>query len=66
MTKVEKLEREIKELSGDEFAALRKWFFEYQEELWDCKFESEIFSGKFDALAGEALREHREGKSRPL
>jgi hypothetical protein len=66
MTRVQKLEREIKELSRIELAALRQWFQEYDAAQWDKQIEEDAFAGKFDGLAEQALADHRAGRTKEL
>jgi len=64
MTKVEKIEQEVRKLSRDELLAFRRWFREYDSDEWDRQIEEDVRAGKLDSLAEEALAEHRAGKSR--
>ena len=66
MTKIEIIERQIKELSREELAEFRAWFAEFDGELWDRQFEADVKAGKLDALAEAALRDHRSGLSTKL
>ena len=66
MTKIEIIERQIKELSREELAEFRAWFAEFDGELWDRQFEADVKSGKLDALAENALRDHLSGQSTKL
>jgi hypothetical protein len=66
MTKIELIERQIKELSPKELAEFRAWFAEFDGELWDRQFEADVKAGKLDALAEKALRDHRSGQSTKL
>ena len=63
MGDVEKLERQIKDLSPEDLAAFRKWFLAYDWEVWDRQLEQDVAAGKLDALAEKALRDHAAGKS---
>ena len=63
MGDVEKLERQIKDLSPEELAAFRKWSLAYDWEVWDRQLEQDVAAGKLDALAEKALRDHAAGKS---
>ena len=63
MGDVEKLERQIKDLSPEELAAFRKWFLAYDWEVWDRQLEQDVAAGKLDALAEKALQDHAAGKS---
>ena len=66
MTKIEKIEEEIRRLNRDELTDLRNWFREYDADEWDREIEDDIRAGKLDKLAEEALVEHRAGKSKQL
>jgi hypothetical protein len=55
--KVERIEREIQELTPTELEALRKWFAEFDAEAWDHQIEEDARSGKLDRLASKALKE---------
>jgi hypothetical protein len=57
MNKVEKIGREIQELSPSELVAFRKWFYEFDAEVWDRQIEADVKAGKLDALADKALRD---------
>jgi hypothetical protein len=61
MTKLEKLEREIESLPPQDMRALAVWFAELREKLWERSIEAG--SPELDALAAQALEEHREGKT---
>ncbi len=63
MGDVEKLERQIKDLSPEELAAFRKWFLAYDWDVWDRQLEQDVAAGKLDALAEKALQDHAAGKS---
>ncbi|CAA9301408.1 MAG: hypothetical protein AVDCRST_MAG93-4626 [uncultured Chloroflexia bacterium] len=66
MTKVEKLEREVRELDRAELAAFREWFREYDSNEWDQQIEEDVRAGRLDKLAEEALAAHKAGKSKEL
>jgi hypothetical protein len=66
MRKVEELERQIRELSREEFAELREWLLEQDADAWDAQIEADVRAGKLDALGAAARRAHAEGKSRKL
>ena len=51
MTRVQRLEREIEELTPSELAAFRKWFQDYDAAQWDKQIERDAATGKFDRLA---------------
>jgi hypothetical protein len=66
MTKVQRLEREIEELTRDELAAFRKWFQEYDSAVWDEQIEQDARAGKLDKLAERALADHKTGRTKEL
>jgi hypothetical protein len=66
MTRIEKIEQEIRALTSEEMSALRAWFLAYDGELWDGQIEADAAAGKLDAPAEAALAEHRLGKTKTL
>ncbi|MBI4965006.1 MAG: hypothetical protein HY913_17155 [Desulfomonile tiedjei] len=66
MTRVQKLEQEIKELSSSELAAFREWFQEYDATEWDRQIQDDAIAGKFDKLAKKALADHKAGRTREI
>ena len=63
MTKIEKIEEEIRRLSAKELALLRKWLREYDAQGWDLELEEDVRSGKLDSLADAALQAYKNGES---
>ena len=66
MTKIEKLEHEVRSLSPKELANFRRWFAEFDAAQWDAQIERDAGDGRLDSLANEALAEHQAGRSRKL
>jgi hypothetical protein len=66
MSRVEKIESQISELSSAELEAFREWFAEFDASAWDRQFEADVKAGKFDSLAEQALNDHAAGRSREL
>ena len=66
MTKIEQLEHEVEALSGSELTEFRRWFLEFDATAWDEQFETNVRTGALDALADQAIAEHRQGGSRAL
>jgi hypothetical protein len=66
MTRVEALERQVKELSPEELAEFRRRFAEFDAQAWDRQFEADVKAGKLDALADKALRAHAAGETTKL
>jgi hypothetical protein len=63
---VDELEKAVAELPPDKLAKFRAWFEEFAAEEWDRQIEADIKAGKLDALAEEAIKEHKAGLSRKL
>jgi hypothetical protein len=66
MGNVPEIEAAVRELSPSELSNFRKWFQEFDAEAWDRQLEQDIQAGKLDALAEEALKDLREGRSTDL
>jgi hypothetical protein len=66
MSKIEELEQKVQALSPEELARFREWFLEFDWAAWDRQLERDVRSGKLDALAEKALRDHEAGKTKPL
>ena len=66
MSKVESIEQDIQDLTGDELAVLRRWFAEFDAQTWDRQFEDDVRAGRLDERAERALRAHAAGESTRL
>mgnify|MGYP006203778113 CR=1 FL=1 len=66
MGRLQQIEDQIRKLSTEELQSLRAWFFEFDAELWDRQFESDVNAGKLDDLAQRAIDDHTAGRSREL
>jgi hypothetical protein len=66
MSRVEQLERQVKDLPPEELAAFRNWFTAFDAEVWDRQFEADVVAGKLDDLAARALGDHAAGRSTKL
>jgi hypothetical protein len=66
MTRVQRLEREIEELTRDELTAFRTWFQEYHSAAWDEQTEQDAAAGKLDKLAEKALANHAAERTREI
>ena len=66
MSTIKDIETAVGKLSPEELAAFRRWFLEFDAEVWDRQFEADVRAGRLDALADEALRELQEGRCRDL
>jgi hypothetical protein len=61
MSKIQDIEREVKGLNPDDLQAFRKWFWDFDAEVWDRQFEKDALSGKLDSLAEVALKSFKSG-----
>lgn len=66
MGKVERIESEVRTLSAEGLTAFRKWFREFDADVWDREIEADALAGKLDAPANSALRSLRAGKTTSL
>ena len=66
VSKVEAIEAQVKRLDADELRAFREWYAEFDAEIWDRQFESDVESGRLDKAAERALRDYEAGKSTDL
>ena len=66
MTRIEQIEHQVQDLSGDELGDFRRWFAEFDAEAWDRQFEDDVQAGKLDGIAERALRAHAVGESSRL
>jgi len=65
MSDVEQLERRVQELSPEELAKFRVWFFEYDADLWIGRLPRSE-AGKRDELIAEARADFKAGQAREL
>ena len=63
---VRELEAAVSNLSREELAAFRKWFVEFDAEIWDKQFEEDVAAGRLDKFAEEAIADLKEGRTTPL
>jgi hypothetical protein len=66
MSKIKELEQKVQALSPEELAQFREWFLEFDWAAWDTQLERDVRAGKLDAMAEQALKDHAEGKTKPL
>ena len=66
MSKLEELEREIKQLSVAELAQVRAWLDELESDAWDAQIEADSLAGRLDHLITNALEEEAAGRTTPL
>ncbi len=66
MTSILEIEEAIERLPQEQQYDLAKRLSQTLNEKWDQQIESDIAAGKLDAIAQQALAEHRLGKSTPF
>ena len=66
MTKVEKLEIEVQNLSLTDLEVFREWFRQYDAKEWGQQIEVDVREGRMGELAKEALAEHAIGTSKQI
>ena len=66
MTRIEEIESRIRKLNAEELSSFRRWFAEFDSSAWDHQIESDIEHGELNALADEALEDHKNGRSTVL
>jgi hypothetical protein len=66
MGRIEDIEQQVEALSPEELVQFRAWFLAFDRAAWDRRIECDVRSGKLDALAEQALREHGSGQTTPL
>lgn len=66
MVTAESIEQAIEQLSPSELAKFRRWFAQFDADVWDAQIEADAAAGKLDAIAEEALAEYRSGQVREL
>jgi hypothetical protein len=66
VSRVQEIEAQLRNFSAPELRELRAWLDAYEDQIWDEQFAADVAAGSWDALAEKALRDHREGNSRPL
>lgn len=55
MDNLQEIEKKISGFSENELSLFRKWFEEFDANLWDKQFEKDVRSGKLDKLGNKAL-----------
>jgi len=63
MSRVERIEGEVMNLTSDELRAFRDWFERFDAEMWDEQIEADANNGKLQSLAERALKDHEAGRS---
>jgi hypothetical protein len=63
---LDEIKRMVADLSSDQIADFREWFWSFDFDQWDQQIERDIKAGKLEQMRAEAIREMRSGEARPL
>ena len=63
---VEEIENIIIKLPQEQLKQFRAWYEKFDANNWDKQIESDIVSGKLDAVAEAAIAEYKAGKTKKL
>jgi hypothetical protein len=63
---LEELENAVAGLSNEQLARFRAWFSNFDSAAWDRQLEEDVAAGRLDAIADEAIQEHKSGKTSEL
>jgi len=66
MNKIENIENEVRSLTEAELSTFRKWFIEFDADVWDRQLKRDSAAGKLAELARKSLSDHKSGKSTEL
>jgi len=66
VSRVERLEDQVKGLTAEELKSFREWFTQFDADSWDAQIEADAKSGKLQAFAERAARDHKSGRSTRL
>jgi len=63
---VEEIEDLIAHLPQEKLNKFRLWYEKFDRDTWDAQIQKDAISGSFDALAAQAIADHKTGKSKKL
>jgi hypothetical protein len=63
MSTIDDIENAIQRLSPSDLASFRAWFAEFDARQWDRQLDEDVEAGRLDALADEAIKYDRAGRS---
>ena len=66
MTELERIEKDVKDLSEEDLAKFRSWFLDFDWQIWDAKIERDLDAGNLDRLIAEARADYEAGKAREI
>jgi len=63
---IQELEQAVAQLPPKDLARFREWFDEFDAQVWDKQFETDVKSGKLYKIAEQALNDYHAGKAKGL
>jgi hypothetical protein len=66
MSDVKAIEEAVQSLPPTALAEFRRWFTEFDAAAWDRQIDSDVVSGKLDALLAEAEQDLKSPSARAL
>ena len=66
MTNIEKIEKQIEQLTRQELVSFREWFHSYDADQWDQQIEKDVHAGKLNKIAEDALEDHKAQRTKEL
>ena len=63
---VQEIEQAVSRLPAKDLATFRRWFQEFEAQLWDEQIEQDVKAGKLDKLAERATTDYKTGKYKEL
>jgi hypothetical protein len=63
---VQEIEQAVSRLPARDLALFRRWFQEFDAQLWDEQIEQDAKTGKLDTLAERAITDYQAGKYKEL
>ena len=63
---LEEIERDIKKLGPEQLREFRAWYENFDSDAWDKQIEADANTGNLQAIAENALRDHKAGRSTEL
>ena len=63
---IQEIEQAVSRLPAKDLALFRRWFQEFDTQLWDEQIEQDIKAGKLDKLAERATADYKAGKYKEL
>jgi hypothetical protein len=60
------LKSAVSNLSREERGVFRKWFWQFDQDVWDKEIEKDVAAGRFDSVIHEIDEDIRAGRLRDL